>query len=56
MGLGDCKTCKVYEDRIKYLEGLLDRTLALIAPKVFEEDNREPDQKPEGEGLKFGDG
>lgn len=34
--LGECRTCRVLEERIKYLEGLLDRTLGIIAPKPEE--------------------
>lgn len=34
--LGGCRTCMVLEERIKYLEGLLDRTMNIIAPKSEE--------------------
>lgn len=32
MGLGDCKCCIQYKAQVVYLQGLLDRTLAQIAP------------------------
>lgn len=34
--LGKCACCEVYKEQVKHLQGLLDQTLALIAPKTGE--------------------
>ncbi len=34
MGLGDCKTCQALREQVKHLQGLLDQTLNMIAPKT----------------------
>lgn len=52
--LGECKTCRVLEDRIRYLEGLLDRTLAIIAPKP--EEPVDPKLKVDDDALVIGEG
>lgn len=34
--LGECKCCEVLKKQNEYLQGLLDRTLEIIAPKPQE--------------------
>lgn len=52
MGLGDCKCCGVLKAQVEYLQGLLDRTLAQIAPVPEKEAPKEPEKDKEtfGEG------
>lgn len=47
MGLGDCKCCQQYKSQVEYLQGLLDRTLAQIAPVPEKEAPKEPEQQKE---------
>lgn len=53
----ECKACIEQRKHIEYLQGLLDRTMQLIAPVVsseFQGDNKESSEKRED--IKYGDG
>lgn len=52
--LGECKCCAVYKEQVKHLQGLLDQTLGLIAPKTSEP-AEQPEKVPDVEVVKFGE-
>lgn len=56
--LGDCKCCEALKEHNRYLQGCLDRTLNLIAPKHEEEIDPKLLGKPETEReeIKYGEG
>lgn len=54
MVLGECKCCAVYKEQVRHLQGLLDQTLGLIAPKTSEPVEKE-DVPEDAETVKYGD-
>lgn len=53
--IGDCKTCAAYKAQVEYLQGLLDRTLAQIAPVPEKEAPEKPEKVEENKEI-FGEG
>lgn len=52
--LGECKGCVVYKEQVRHLQGLLDQTLGLIAPKTSEP--IDPPPEPEDKDVeRFGE-
>lgn len=54
MAFGECKTCEAYKEQIKYLQGLLDQTLNMIAPKT-ESVEAEPVEPEDKQTVKYGE-
>lgn len=55
--IGKCQCCEQYKEQVKYLQGLLDRTLNLIAPKLEEPvDPKLESPEDERESITFGQG
>ncbi len=55
MAFGKCECCEVLKEQVKHLQGLLDQTMNLIAPKTGEPPVEPSEEQEAKDKVQYGE-